>query len=84
MDSLALGLVRRWRLIGYFLTHLLPHLPRWPWQERDEEVRIRRVAKGIALEVKKFWGKIERLVLYKHHSSIEVSLSSMAIAASPP
>eukprot|EP00854_Cymbomonas_tetramitiformis_P010703 gene10703-12660_t len=40
-------------------------------REKDEELRIRRVASGISREVKKFWSKIEKLVVFKHHTVVE-------------
>lgn len=38
---------------------------------RDEESRVRKLASGIAKEVRKFWAKIEKLVQYKHSARAE-------------
>ncbi|XP_024535951.1 protein PHOTOPERIOD-INDEPENDENT EARLY FLOWERING 1 [Selaginella moellendorffii] len=38
---------------------------------KGEEQRIRRIASNIAKEVKKFWVKIEKLVVYKHQLAVE-------------
>ncbi|GAQ84884.1 putative SNF2 family N-terminal domain containing protein [Klebsormidium nitens] len=38
---------------------------------RDEESRVRKLASGIAKEVRKFWVKIEKLVQYKHSALAE-------------
>ncbi|CAK9228992.1 unnamed protein product [Sphagnum troendelagicum] len=39
--------------------------------QKEEEQRVRRVASGIAKEVKKFWMKVEKLVTYKQQLQIE-------------
>ncbi|CAN6451944.1 unnamed protein product [Victoria cruziana] len=38
---------------------------------KEEEHRLRKVAANISKEVKKFWVKIEKLVLYKHQLELE-------------
>eukprot|EP01018_Ginkgo_biloba_P038738 Gb_04357 [translate_table: standard] len=38
---------------------------------KEEEQRLRRVAINISKDVKKFWMKIEKLVLYKHQLELE-------------
>lgn len=38
---------------------------------KEEEQRLRKVALGISKDVKKFWIKIEKLVLYKHQLEVE-------------
>eukprot|EP00850_Spirogloea_muscicola_P024352 SM000679S20530 [mRNA] locus=s679:1:1916:- [translate_table: standard] len=40
-------------------------------RQKDEEQRVRRAASGIAREVKRFWAKIEKLVVYKQQLQIE-------------
>ncbi|RDY02250.1 Actin-related protein 3, partial [Mucuna pruriens] len=37
----------------------------------EEEQRLRKVALNISKEVKKFWTKIEKLVLYKHQMELD-------------
>ncbi|XP_075165113.1 domino helicase [Haematobia irritans] len=39
--------------------------------EKAQEAHLRRVAAFIAKEVKMFWGNVEKLVEYKHHTKIE-------------
>ncbi|XP_058771334.1 protein PHOTOPERIOD-INDEPENDENT EARLY FLOWERING 1 isoform X2 [Vicia villosa] len=39
---------------------------------KEEEQRLRKVALNISKDVKKFWTKIEKLVLYKHQMELEV------------
>ncbi|GMH08205.1 hypothetical protein Nepgr_010045 [Nepenthes gracilis] len=38
---------------------------------KEEEQRMRKIALGISKEVKKFWTKIEKLVLYKHQLELD-------------
>ncbi|CAI9765682.1 unnamed protein product [Fraxinus pennsylvanica] len=38
---------------------------------KDEEQRLRKVAVNISKDVKKFWTKIEKLVLYKHQLELD-------------
>ncbi|CAM6104661.1 unnamed protein product [Calypogeia fissa] len=38
---------------------------------KEEEQRTRRVASNIAKDVKKFWMKVEKLVMYKHQLNLE-------------
>lgn len=38
---------------------------------QEEELRVRRVASGIAKDVKKFWLKVDKLVSYKQQLLIE-------------
>lgn len=38
---------------------------------KEEEHRLRKVALGISKDVKKFWLKIEKLVLYKHQTELD-------------
>eukprot|EP00850_Spirogloea_muscicola_P024846 SM001628S02406 [mRNA] locus=s1628:3:2002:- [translate_table: standard] len=40
-------------------------------RQKDEEQRMRRAASGMAREVKRFWAKIEKLVVYKQQLQIE-------------
>eukprot|EP00898_Chlorokybus_atmophyticus_P008693 jgi/Chlat1/8825/Chrsp91S08163 len=40
-------------------------------REKEAENRTRRVARGIAFEVRKFWVKIEKLAAYKHQLAVE-------------
>ncbi|KAL2612977.1 hypothetical protein R1flu_024669 [Riccia fluitans] len=40
-------------------------------RQREEEQKIRRVASNIAKDVKKFWMKVEKLVMYKHQLELE-------------
>eukprot|EP00959_Pyramimonas_sp_CCMP1952_P286900 5999669-Pyramimonas_sp.AAC.1 len=40
--------------------------------QQEEELRIRRVASKIAKEVKAFWTKCAKLVLYKHQTTIDM------------
>ncbi|XP_037816114.1 helicase domino isoform X2 [Lucilia sericata] len=39
--------------------------------EKAQELHLKRVAAFIAKEVKMFWGNVEKLVEYKHHTKIE-------------
>lgn len=39
--------------------------------EKAQEAHLRRVAAFIAKEVKMFWGNVEKLVEYKHHTKLE-------------
>ncbi|KAI4319598.1 hypothetical protein MLD38_033179 [Melastoma candidum] len=39
---------------------------------KEEEQRLRKVAQNISKDVKKFWMKIEKLVLYKHQLELDV------------
>lgn len=39
--------------------------------EKAQEAHLKRVAAFIAKEVKMFWGNVEKLVEYKHHTKIE-------------
>ncbi|MCI04674.1 protein PHOTOPERIOD-INDEPENDENT EARLY FLOWERING 1-like, partial [Trifolium medium] len=38
---------------------------------KEEEQRLRKVALNISKDVKKFWTKIEKLVLYKHQMELD-------------
>lgn len=38
---------------------------------KEEEQRLRKVAVNISKDVKKFWMKIEKLVLYKHQAELD-------------
>ncbi|KAK7278828.1 hypothetical protein RJT34_23866 [Clitoria ternatea] len=38
---------------------------------KEEEQRLRKVAQNISKDVKKFWTKIEKLVLYKHQMELD-------------
>ncbi|KAI3944275.1 hypothetical protein MKW98_016505 [Papaver atlanticum] len=38
---------------------------------QEEEQKLRKVALNISKDVKKFWTKIEKLVLYKHQLELE-------------
>lgn len=40
-------------------------------RQKEEEQRIRRLASNIAKDVKKFWTKIEKLIVYKHQLELE-------------
>eukprot|EP01116_Phalansterium_solitarium_P012615 TRINITY_DN2906_c0_g2_i3.p1 TRINITY_DN2906_c0_g2~~TRINITY_DN2906_c0_g2_i3.p1 ORF type:complete len:931 (-),score=368.23 TRINITY_DN2906_c0_g2_i3:64-2856(-) len=43
---------------------------------KDDEARLRRLAKNIAAEVKKFWGQIEKLVVFKQTRLAEMAKKS--------
>ncbi|BBN17604.1 helicase SRCAP/SWR1 [Marchantia polymorpha subsp. ruderalis] len=40
-------------------------------RQKEEEQKTRRVASNIAKDVKKFWMKVEKLVMYKHQLELE-------------
>ncbi|KAJ0985563.1 hypothetical protein J5N97_003919 [Dioscorea zingiberensis] len=50
---------------------ILDHATRGEKKVKEEEQRMRKVALNISKDVKKFWVKIEKLVLYKHQLELE-------------
>ncbi|KAH7651995.1 DNA helicase protein [Dioscorea alata] len=50
---------------------ILEHATRGEKKVKEEEQRMRKVAANISKDVKKFWMKIEKLVLYKHQLELE-------------
>ena len=40
-------------------------------KRKEEENQIRKVASGIAREVKRFWQKIEKVVMFKHQTKLD-------------
>ncbi|CAK7357000.1 unnamed protein product [Dovyalis caffra] len=52
-------------------THWDHVLEEMIWLSKEEEQRLRKVALNISKDVKKFWVKIEKLVLYKHQMELD-------------
>lgn len=50
---------------------MLDHATRGEKKLKEEEQRLRKVALNISKDVKKFWMKIEKLVLYKHQMELD-------------
>ncbi|XP_011622082.2 protein PHOTOPERIOD-INDEPENDENT EARLY FLOWERING 1 isoform X1 [Amborella trichopoda] len=50
---------------------LLEHATLGERKVKEEELRLRKISLGISKDVKKFWMKIEKLVLYKHQLELE-------------
>lgn len=50
---------------------MLDHATRGEKKVKEEEQRLRKIALNISKDVKKFWMKIEKLVLYKHQLELE-------------
>lgn len=50
---------------------MLDHATRGEKKQKEEELRLKKVALNISKDVKKFWTKIEKLVLYKHQLEVD-------------
>ncbi|XP_047310658.1 protein PHOTOPERIOD-INDEPENDENT EARLY FLOWERING 1 [Impatiens glandulifera] len=68
---------RKWKLVQAKKVALrasrgmLDQATRGEKKAKEEEQRLRKVALNISKDVKKFWTKIEKLVLYKHQLAVD-------------